>query len=408
LGKHSYNPCGLRWLKSKRKPVAPRKPIAKIRIVDLFCGCGGLSLGIAEAGRERNISVEIAVAIDADVSALQVFQANFGTACKRAECKRIEKLFQGKLGGLLSQQERDLASAVGQVDLLVAGPPCQGHSDLNNHSRRLDNRNALYARVARAAEVLNPAVVIIENVIGVTNDRGHVVSRTRKHLEGLGYTIESIRIDSRDLGMAQRRRRHFLIAFDKSLKPLWKPMAEANGARWTVGKVLAGLEDVANESSEMYRTPSKCTARNQKRIDFLFDTDKYDLPDSKRPLCHKDGNHTYKAVYGRLRWDGIANTITSGFGSMGQGRYVHPTRRRMITPHEAARLQGFPDWFRFGDVESRGSLQTMIGNAVVPRVAAWLTRHLLITTILKPRQFVAVARTQVFARRMKKVRAGPA
>ena len=71
-------------------------------------------------------------------------------------------------------------------------------------------------------------------------------------------------------------------------------------------------------------------------------------------------------MYGRLRWDEAAQTITTGFGSIGQGRYVHPARRRTITPHEAARLQTFPDWYDFGKGTTRAALATMIGNAVPP------------------------------------------
>jgi DNA (cytosine-5)-methyltransferase 1 len=81
-----------------------------------------------------------------------------------------------------------------------------------------------------------------------------------------------------------------------------------------------------------------------------------------------------KSVYGRLSWDRPAQTITSGFGSMGQGRYVHPLRRRVITPHEAARLQGLPDFFSFDSVVGRTLLHEMIGNAVPPQ---------LITTLIK-------------------------
>ena len=82
-------------------------------------------------------------------------------------------------------------------------------------------------------------------------------------------------------------------------------------------------------------------------------------------------------MYGRLRWDQPAQTITTGFGSMGQGRYVHPARRRTITPHEAARLQTFPDTFDFGDVTSRKALAKMIGNAVPPLLMATLGDSIL-------------------------------
>jgi DNA (cytosine-5)-methyltransferase 1 len=71
-------------------------------------------------------------------------------------------------------------------------------------------------------------------------------------------------------------------------------------------------------------------------------------------------------MYGRLAWDQLAQTITTGFTSMGQGRYVHPSRPRTLTPHEAARLQTFPDWFQWGESVPRTLLSTMIGNAVPP------------------------------------------
>jgi DNA (cytosine-5)-methyltransferase 1 len=102
---------------------------------------------------------------------------------------------------------------------------------------------------------------------------------------------------------------------------------------------------------------------NQKRIDYLFKYDKHDLPSKLRPRCHK-GDHGYKSMYGRLWADRPAQTITTGFRSPGQGRYVHYSRKRTLTPHEAARLQCFPDFFDFSSATTKSSLSTMIGNAV--------------------------------------------
>ena len=105
---------------------------------------------------------------------------------------------------------------------------------------------------------------------------------------------------------------------------------------------------------------------NQERIEWLFDNDLWDLPDEKRPDCHK-GGHTYPSVYGRMYWDKPAQTITTGFMTIGRGRYIHPSQRRVLTPREAARLQGFPDNFVFlpnGAVPSKSSLSKWIGDAV--------------------------------------------
>ena len=112
---------------------------------------------------------------------------------------------------------------------------------------------------------------------------------------------------------------------------------------------------------------------NRKRVAYLFEKNKYNLPNEYRPNCHKNNTHSYISMYGRLKWDEPAQTITSGFGSMGQGRFVHPSRKRVITPHEAARIQGFSDDFKFSCVDKRTKLHQMIGNAVPPPVAFMLT-----------------------------------
>jgi len=110
---------------------------------------------------------------------------------------------------------------------------------------------------------------------------------------------------------------------------------------WAIGDLLD------RDSGGIMDTSPNLTPVNLDRINYLFDKDIHDLPDEQRPDCHKNGT-TYTAVYGRMHWDRAAQTITTGFGTPGQGRYIHPTRRRLITPHEAARIQGFPDWFDFG------------------------------------------------------------
>src|SRR5204862_6860500 len=112
----------------------------------------------------------------------------------------------------------------------------------------------------------------------------------------------------------------------------------------------------------IFDTRAKHHAANVARID-------YDLPDAQRPDCHRLKEHAYKAVYGRMRWDQPAPTITRGFGSSGQGRFVHPIRRGTLTPHEAARVQFFPDFFEFGDL-GRRALQELIGNAVPSKLAS--------------------------------------
>lgn len=115
---------------------------------------------------------------------------------------------------------------------------------------------------------------------------------------------------------------------------------------------------------------------NLARMAWLLEHDEYDLPNHLRPACHQ-GNHTYKSMYGRLRWEDPAQTITSGYGSIGQGRYMHPDLPRALTAHEAARIQGFPDYFDFSACTTRSALATMIGNAVPPQLGTAVISALL-------------------------------
>ena len=87
--------------------------------------------------------------------------------------------------------------------------------------------------------------------------------------------------------------------------------------------------------------------------------------------------HGYKSVYGRMYWDRPSQTITTGFTCMGQGRFVHPKRKRTLTPHEAARLQFIPDFFRFDEDLPRAALSEMIGNAAPPKLTYVLALELL-------------------------------
>jgi DNA (cytosine-5)-methyltransferase 1 len=365
------------FLQRKRVP-SPSADAPVLRIADLFSGCGGMSAGLSEAARRARMKPQIVLALDSDNQVLDIFRANFESM--NVESAAVDQLFDGVIGSAPSRNERKLVERVGDVDVLVGGPPCQGHSDLNNHTRRDDPKNGLYLRMARAAEVLHPRLVVVENVPPVKHDKAGVVGLTCNALQVAGYRVATSTIDLGDVGVPQRRRRFLLLA--SRIDSLEPGVVLATLARqWqyheyrTVQWAVADLLDIS--AATPYDTPSEPTARNQRRIDFLFDNELFDLPDAQRPPCHSRGGHTYSSVYGRLRWDRPAQTITTGFGCIGQGRYIHPLRRRTLTPHEAARLQTFPDFFDFSKVTSRGVLAKAIGNAVPPLLMLKLGKLLL-------------------------------
>jgi len=330
-----------------------------------------MSLGVELAAERSDRTVDVRLAVDSWQPAIDVFRSNFSVA--RAPVVAVETLFDGVLGSKrLTASEKELRSAIGTVDLLVGGPPCQGYSDLNNHSRRRDPRNRLYARMARAAEVLTPGAVLIENVPAVVHDEEEVVAHTSAVLERAGYDVMGRVLDMSTLGLPQTRKRHLLLGIQRdrgSATAVLDAVVPScsdhlpKTVRWAI-EDLVGVE----VCSELDR-PSRVSNENLKRMRWLMINSQFDLPNRMRPLCHR-GDHSYKSMYGRLRWDEPAQTITTGFSSMGQGRYVHPSEQRTITPHEAARLQSFPDSFSFGMAPNRVALARLIGNAVPPLFAA--------------------------------------
>ncbi|WP_158564087.1 DNA mismatch endonuclease Vsr [Jiangella anatolica] len=351
-----------------------------IHVVDLFCGGGGLSLGVAEAARRAGRGTAIALAVEIDRSAADLYALNFPQAYVR-RCN-IARLFDGRLGSPPTKSERALQAKVLQVDVLVAGPPCQGHSNLNNSTRREDPRNALYLRAIRAVQVLQPKFAIIENVPAVQHDKGDVVGKAVAHLglEGSGYSVAHGVLDLVEFGVPQRRRRHILVAVrGQHLDP--EQVLESQSPcrdhdERTVRWAISDLVDVLAASGP--DSPSKASPENKIRMEWLHAAPgRTDLPNAMRPKCHRDKKHTYVSMYGRLSWDQPAQTITTGFGSMGQGRFVHPSLPRTLTPHEAARLQTLPDFYDMDEEKGRGAWAMVIGNAVPPLLAVHLVEPLL-------------------------------
>lgn len=390
------------FIRRKIRPNVARDGAA-LRVVDLFSGCGAMSVGLDEAARINGVRLEIALALDIDPDALKILATNFPNALRH--CANVSEVLDGDVGAPLSVSERKLRRSAGRCDILLGGPPCQGHSDLNNHTRRSDPRNDLYFKMARAAEVFKPKVVVIENVPPVQWDKSDVVARTRSALEMAGYDVSTGVVDLLKLGVPQRRRRFLLVASRaKRLNPraildeLGNPICQhTRSVRWAIGDI----EDP--EAATTYDTASTATDENLKRIEYLFEHKVFDLPNAQRPSCHRDGGHSYKSMYGRLQWEKPAQTITTGYGSMGQGRYVHPSARRTITPHEAARLQTFPDWFDFGKDARRGVMAKVIGNAVAPLLMAQLGAR-LVPGLLNAKEARPSASSAVATKRMKSTR----
>jgi DNA (cytosine-5)-methyltransferase 1 len=348
-----------------------------LKFIDLFSSVGGLSLGASEAVSALGMRGIAQLAADVDSRALQVYRSNFRP--RQTISDSVRNMIDFRVSGTDYTAkfayhptiiDDRLSSIAGSVDLVLAGPPCQGHSSLNNHSRHNDPKNLLYLTVPAAAVALDARHVVIENVPNVVRDKNGVVETTIQLLRNSGYSVTSGVLGAHRLGWPQTRKRFFIVAsrdaepvpleivskgFERDAMPLW----------W----LISDLTTASSKSVDIMDAVPEMSAENRQRINWLFDNDEYNLPNAIRPDCHKEG-HTYPSTYGRMYPDQPAPTITGGFVTPGRGRFIHPTQRRVLTPREAARIQGFPDWFEFsspaGHPPNRTELAQWIGNAVPP------------------------------------------
>jgi DNA (cytosine-5)-methyltransferase 1 len=367
------------WWKSSltTEPMTLLAEAEPLRFMDLFSSVGGLTLGFSDAVRSVGRRPVPALAVDVDGGALSVYERNHRP--RVAKLKSVRELVNFDWIGQGSRtrftraprwKSDDLARATRGVQAIVAGPPCQGHSSLNNHSRGDDPRNLLYLTVPALAVAADVDLVVIENVPNVVHDQQSVVSSAVALLEQADYQISVAVLSAHHLGWPQTRRRFFLVATrNPQLATLPEVMAALRRdplpVSWAISD-LAGVTDAADALT--FNRSSVLSEANQARVEWLFANREYDLPNDERPDCHKDG-HSYPAVYGRMHADQPAGTITGGFLSPGRGRFIHPTLPRALSPHEGARIQGFPDWFEFaglGEEPKRTQLAKWIGDAVPP------------------------------------------
>lgn len=320
----------------------------QLRYVDLFAGCGGLSFGVQNAAMAMGLGVVSELAVDIDSHALNIYRRNINVR----HCEVMDLT-------------NDRVSVERSTDLLIGGPPCQGHSNLNNHTRRLDERDELYLEMPRFAAEHDIPLVAIENVPAIVSSHKSIIDRARAIFEEHGYRVDEVIMDASKLGVAQTRKRHFMFASRiamPDIRPIITELATSQRPlEWAIGDLRSLSESFMDQGAELSET-------NRHRIREMFDNDWYELPDYLRPPSHRNG-HSYSAVYGRMRWDKPASTVTTRFVTPGCGRFIHPLEQRTLTLHEGARVQGFPDDFNFllSDQQPvKQRLTRAIGNAVPP------------------------------------------
>lgn len=363
------------WVSYITQPKQPIDISAKqLRFIDLFSSIGGLSLGVAEAIKEQGLSPRSVFAADVDVMATEVYKANWpGVRTFQNSVRHLvdsHLIGQGEEARFAYQPvivNELLANMKGKVDLVVAGPPCQGNSSLNNFTRGNDPRNELYLQVPAIAVALEAPMVLIENVPGVVREQNNVVGTAAALLESNGYSVEAGVLSADKFGWPQTRKRFFLVASRLSAPIPFSLIrdtlgAEAKSISWLLNQIGPKTSD-----TELMSQAATLSDDNVERAKYLIENNVYDLPLGLRPDCHKSGT-TYTSSYGRMNPDKPAPTLTTGLFSPGRGRFIHPFEPRTLTPREAARVQGFPDWFDFDPKgkTTRSNLAKWLGDAVPP------------------------------------------
>lgn len=328
-----------------------RKPIA----VDLFCGVGGLSKGLSDAG------LTIAAGIDNDPACEFAFKTNIDSSF------RLEDV-----GTLESSIVADLFPR-GSLRVLAGCAPCQPFSRYGRSAENRRGKWSLLADFARIACDLQPEVVTMENVPEV--QLHPVFDRFRRSLETAGYRIASDVLYCPCYGVPQRRKRLVLLASRLGDIQLPCPSHDENNLP-TVRDALASMRSLeAGESDPTDKLHRSCKLSpiNLKRIRASKAGGTWrDWPKRLRAKCHKSkSGETYPAVYGRMEWDMPAPTITTQFFGYGNGRFGHPEQDRAISLREGAILQSFPPDYKFVDEGEHVSAQRigkLIGNAVPVRL----------------------------------------
>jgi DNA (cytosine-5)-methyltransferase 1 len=338
--------------------------------VDLFAGAGGLSIGLEKAGFELLHAVEV------DESARKTFAGN-----------REGWTPEDVTGDITEVPKSAIEEKVGheKVDLVVGGPPCQGFSEVLSPDGS-DERNHLFEYFVDWVDELDPTAALFENVRGMQKTAGgEFLDAVKTAFGELGYEVSDRVVSSSNFGVPQHRHRLFVLATKAGT--MNEPFTGYDLNPVAIPNVMDTIGDLPSvgpgETKETYDNPPETVIQRDLRAD------------SKKLSSHQAANHTddlierikhvpdggdkadipeelqpssgYHNSYSRLKSDEPAVAITSNMSKPSSARCTHPFQNRGLTPREGARLQTFPDTYRFEG--TLGARRQQIGNAVPPYLA---------------------------------------
>lgn len=370
----------------------------KYKLVDLFSGVGGISTGFHWAGFETVLANEYNKEIG------EAYKANFpGTNMIIDDIRNLDFSAIMKKNGIKP----------GEVDVVAGGPPCQGFSMANRKRIEQDERNLLFLEFVRAVRSFQPKCFLIENVMGMAGEKVAISSKEKmvvdsmtEYFEELGYHISFKSFKAEEHGVPQMRRRVMVVG--TRLKSKFKDLESSKIGNLTkeylskeeIGKKVPGkakqpvtvweaisdlpqIEAGQGEEKMKYAGAAKNAYQKFLRTGSKDVSNHLTTPHSadviRRIKLIKQGENfnqlpkelqtksVHSGAFGRLSADALSPTITTRFDTPSTGRVIHPFLHRTLTVREAARIQSFPDDFKF--IGTRTSQGKQVGNAVPPLVA---------------------------------------
>jgi DNA (cytosine-5)-methyltransferase 1 len=342
----------------------------EIDVLDLFCGCGGTSLGFKNA-KVTGAKYRIIGGVDIDRHALATYAHNVKAPALSCDLASIDT---SGLRQLMKSTTRDSKNPL----FLIGCAPCQAFSSHTKKKSSPDDRKSLLPKLAEIACELKPEAILIENVPELLADRNwKFFIAARKKLEKAGYTVRARIYNFAEFGLPQERFRTVIMAFKDSFNMPDGLLApnDFKTVRSAIGHLPLLKPGVVTARDSMHITSN----HRPTTIELLRQVPKDggNRPQGSGPRCLDNARGSfggYTDVYGRLWWDKPAVTITARCRTPSCGRFAHPEQNRGLSVREAALLQGFPESsFFHGPFDDK---YKQIGNAVPPLVAKHLAKHL--------------------------------
>lgn len=377
-----------------------------IKVVDLFSGAGGLTLGFKNK-IENNIFMEsndfdILFANEINKNASDAFLLNFPEV----------PMFNCSITDINESYLQNRNIDYSNVDLVIGGPPCQSFSSVGK--RQYDERAKMYQEYRRVLTFIKPKVFLFENVTGLLTMKNDqklpVLEDIKKSFSDfsdfnidLSYDIKDCVLNAKHFGIPQNRERVFLIGIRKDLEVVhdWQfPIPKIDNEILTLEDAIGDLPFLGNgETKYLYENAPYTNYQRlmRNRCNYLMNhvngiNGEKMLTIMKTVIPGEGRNYInslvesgvldkkyyltsgYENTYGKLRWDRPSSTITNNLSAPSSLRCIHPIQNRALTPREGARIQSFPDTFQF--VGSKKSINSQIGNAVPPLLAMAIAHQL--------------------------------